>query len=67
MAVLEKGLTYLQQQMPAEMMDVIVVSIAQSNNRRAHAYVFNNRVVENRRMGDIQRIPSSEQLDPVMN
>ena len=48
-----------------ETLDVIIVSIQQASQRRARAYVFNNRFVGEQRTKDIQRVPSREVIDGV--
>ena len=65
MNVLEQGLTYLQEQMCHEALDVIIVSIQQTATRKARAYVFNNKFVGDQRTKDIQRIASREVIDGV--
>ena len=65
--VLERGLTYLQQSMCHENMDVIVVSVQSSNARKARAYAFKNREVDDRRVTDIQRVDSTQVIDGVTN
>ena len=44
-SVLTQALTYLQQQMAQEQVDLMVCSLAQSNPRKARAYTFHSRVV----------------------
>lgn len=42
MSVMEQALTYLQEQMRQEKVDLIVCSVQQPNGRRARAYTFHN-------------------------
>ena len=65
--VLEKGLTYLQESMGQEPLDALVVSIQQTNERKARAYVFNNRESDGHRAKGIQRVESHEVFDGITN
>ena len=58
-------MTYLQEQMCHEALDVIIVSIQQTATRKARAYVFNNKFIGDQRTKDIQRIASRDVIDGV--
>jgi len=65
MSVMEQALTYLQQQMCQEQVDLIVCSIQQANSQKARAYTFHNRVVNNKRTTQMQRVADDEVIDGV--
>ena len=48
-----------------EALDVIIVSIQQTSQRKARAYVFNNKFIGDQRTKDIQRVGSQEVIDGI--
>ena len=48
-----------------EALDVIIVSIQQTSQRKARAYVFNNKFIGGQRTKDIQRVGSHEVIDGI--
>ena len=65
--VLERGLGYLQQQMFGETLDVILVTVQATSERKARAYVFNNKFVaeQPRDSSDFHRFDGNEVIDGV--